>query len=350
MKPLQILFLSLLIGISAFMLFLREETGILVLMGGIVALLLFFSLVWRVMRRKASPMAEEIRERTITWWWMVAVFMLAVSSHRVVSFVFLGFLCFISLREYFSMLSMGESNESSELSFADRLPILFCYLSIPLVMWVAYVEWYELFIILVPVYALLLMPVLLVLQNRAKGSMKSLGVLSLGLMFFVHNLGHCLFMINIGVIVLLYCFTLTELRDLLSFWIGKWLAKVSDTLEDSTLKKLLVCKVAPDISPKKTWAAGIVSAILVAGISLLFLPVLPDFPHGKMSGEYCALIGFAIGIAGLFGDLAFSMVKRDVGVKDSGTVLPGHGGIIDRVDSLVFTLPITFHLVYWAYF
>lgn len=350
MKPFQQLFLSSLIGLSAFMLFKRGETDMIVLMAIIVGLLLFFSVVWRLMQWKNSPMAEEIRDRTITWWWMVAVFMLALSIHKIVSFVFLGFLCFASLREYFSMVSMGESNDESDLSFADRVPVFFCYLSIPVVMYLAYIEWYELFIILIPVYTFLLMPIVLILQNRAKGSMKSLGILSLGLMFFVHNLGHCLFMINIGPIVLLYCFTLTEVRDLLSFWVGKGLAKVSLKVDDGVMKNLLDYKVAPDVSPKKTWSAGIVSAIMIAGVSLVFVPILPDFPDGKVSYAYCGLIGFSIGILGLFGDLAFSMVKRDVGVKDSGATLPGHGGIIDRVDSLVFTIPVAFHLIYWAYF
>jgi len=316
----------------------------------LLGILLFFSAAWRVMQWKHVPMADEIRDRTITWWWMAAVFFLALATHRVVSFVFLGFLCFASLREYFSLMPMRETVSERTLSFRDRVSIAICYLSIPAIIAIAYVEWYELFIILIPVYVLLLVPIVFVLQDRTQGSLKSMAIIALGLLFFVHNLGHCLFMINLGAIVLMTCFTLTEVRDLLSFWVGKAFAALSSRLKDGTLKHILEKRIAPAVSPKKTWCAGIVSAGLIAAAALVFVPLMPAFPDGKLTYAYGAFVGFMIGLVGLFGDLVFSMIKRDLGIKDSGSTLPGHGGIIDRVDSLVFTIPVVFHLIFWRYF
>lgn len=350
MSRLKLLLLVVIVGASLFRVAENNDKGIFYVMSGIVGLLLFFSLTWRLMANQKNPMAEEIRQRTQTWWWMVAIFMLALAFHRIVSFAFLGFLCFAALREFFSLLPMSESKDGKALTFKDRPSIFICYASIPLMIIVAYVKWYELFVILIPVYVFLLIPILFVLQNRTEGSIKSIGIVSLGLMFFAHNLGHCLFMINLGPMLLLYCFVLTEVRDLLSFWVGKLLARISSEMNDGWLKQALLTKVASAISPQKTWATGLVSALMTAMLSLAFVPLMPTFPDGRLSYTYSLIVGFGIGIAGLFGDLVFSMVKRDLNSKDSGTLLPGHGGIIDRVDSLVFTIPLTFHLISWMYY
>ena len=136
----------------------------------------------------------------------------------------------------------------------------------------------------------------------------------------------------------------------MSYWIGKSFAKIAGRMANGFWRRLLEARIAPDVSPKKTWSAGLCAAVLISAMSLLFVPLLPEFPARQLSYPYCAFVGFMIGFAGLFGDLVFSMIKRDIGVKDSGTTLPGHGGIIDRVDSLVFTTPITFHLIYWHCF
>jgi phosphatidate cytidylyltransferase len=350
MKPLQMILLVSIIGVSLSLLIYKQDVKMLAVMIPMLGLLLFFSLVWRLMEWKHTPTADEIRDRTLTWWWMVAVFFLAIATHRIVSFLFLGFLCFASLREYFSLLPAEEVVSARVVSFKDRVSIFLCYLSIPAIICIAYVKWYMLFMIFIPVYVVLLLPILFVLQNRTQGSLKALAILALGLLFFVHNLGHCLFMINFGAILLMYCFTLTEARDLASYWIGKSFAKMAGRMQDGLWRRLLEARIAPDVSPKKTWSAGLCAAVLISAMSLLFVPLMPDFPARDLSYPYCAFVGFMIGFAGLFGDLVFSMIKRDIGVKDSGTTLPGHGGIIDRVDSLVFTTPITFHLIYWHCF
>ncbi|MBU1055599.1 MAG: phosphatidate cytidylyltransferase [Proteobacteria bacterium] len=342
--------LALIIMVSFYLLARKDDVAMLYVMIGIVGLLMIFSIVYRLLERKKSHMAEEIKNRTITWWWMVAVFMLALAFNRIVSFVFLGFLCFAALREYFSLIPMSEIVDSKTLSFKDRPSILLCYISIPLMIYLAYIKWYGLFIVAIPVYVFLLIPTLFVLQNRTEGSLKSIGIITLGLMFFAHNLGHCLFMINIGPLLIMYCFVLTEVRDLLSYWLGKYFESFTTKLSDGTIKRFLECRVAKDISPNKTWAVGLFSSLLVSLLSLVFVPIMPEFNNGKLSFEYSLIIGFSIGIFGLIGDLVFSMVKRDLKSKDSGTILPGHGGIIDRVDSLVFTIPITFHLIFWMYF
>lgn len=350
MKPLQMLAVGVLIGASALCLVARRETGMLVVLGIVVAVLLIFSLTYRLMRWHGYPMAEEIQSRTLTWWWMIAVFMLAVATHRLVSFAFLGFLCFAALREYYSLMPMEETAESKVLSFKDRLSVLITYLAIPLVVCVAYVRWYELFIIIAPVYLFLLLPIVFVLQGRTEGTIKSLGILALGYMFFVFNLGHCLFMINMGPMVLLYCFALTEARDLLAFWIGKGAQRLVARHPEARWARLLDRRIAAEISPNKTWSAGIATAVLISALSLVFVPFMPAFPDGRLTYAYGALVGLAIGVLGLMGDLVFSMVKRDVGKKDFAALLPGHGGVIDRIDSLIYTVPITFHMIAWQYF
>jgi len=350
MKPLQMLLVAALIGVSAACLVYNGQTGMLAIMGIIVAVVLVFSATYRVMLWKQHALAEEIRSRTLTWWWMIAVFMLAVATHRLVSFAFLGFLCFAALREYYSLMPRSDSPESKALSFRDRISIAITYLAVPLVVVVAYVEWYELFIVLAPVYLFLLLPIVFVLQGRTEGAIKSLGILSLGYMFFVFNMGHCLFMINMGPFVLLYCFALTEARDLLAFWVGKWMQWLAARRPETIWARVLECRIAAAISPNKSWAAGIVTAGLIALLSLAFVPLMPEFPDGRLTYPFCAFVGLLIGLLGLMGDLVFSMVKRDIGAKDFGGLLPGHGGVIDRIDSLIYTVPITFHMIKWQYF
>jgi phosphatidate cytidylyltransferase len=114
--------------------------------------------------------------------------------------------------------------------------------------------------------------------------------------------------------------------------------------------RILNAKIAPAVSPNKAWGAGLISVLLTAALAAALTPILPEFAFGRVGIGYSALIGFVVGWLGLFGDLVFSMIKRDIGVKDSGNALPGGTGVIDRIDSLVLTLPAVFHLIFWKFF
>jgi phosphatidate cytidylyltransferase len=103
-------------------------------------------------------------------------------------------------------------------------------------------------------------------------------------------------------------------------------------------------RLAPTISPKKTvegLVGGLIAAI-IAGYAARWW-FLPD-----LSGLDCLILATLLTIAGLWGDLTESAMKRSVGMKDSGGILPGHGGMLDRLDSLLFTAPVFYYYVTMA--
>jgi phosphatidate cytidylyltransferase len=124
------------------------------------------------------------------------------------------------------------------------------------------------------------------------------------------------------------CFTLaiTWLQDTAAYFVGRRFGKH---------------RFAPVLSPKKTWEGaigGFLASVLTAIIAVLIL----GLPVNMVAA---ALIGAVAGVAGPLGDLAESLIKRQIGVKDSGQLIPGHGGILDRIDSLLFTGPLIYYMV-----
>lgn len=129
---------------------------------------------------------------------------------------------------------------------------------------------------------------------------------------------------SIGFFLLIFVVTCTFLNDTGAYYIGKWKGKR---------------KLSPEISPGKTvegTLGGIITAIVTGGIvNLVFKSPLPYL--------FTFVFAFVVCLAAIFGDLFESMIKRSVGVKDSGTILPGHGGILDRFDSLILVFPLSYY-------
>lgn len=307
-----------------------ENRAIFNVVIGIFVLLFLASLIFFIWG-KINPNAnlKELKQRTNSWWIMVIFFIGAVLLDRTITFPALALLSFIAFREFYSMLDFRNS---------DRRVIFWAILSIPIQYYLAYIGWYEAFIIFIPVIMFLLMPIKMVVIGDTKGVIKSMALLQWSLMLTVFGLSHLAFFLSLGKVpnfenggqgLLLFVVFLTEINDVMQYIFGKLLGKH---------------KIIPLVSPNKTWEGfigGVLSTTFI-GYLLSFLTPL-DTPQVLFAS-------FIIACAGFFGDVVMSSIKRDLGVKDMGASIPGHGGILDRLDSLTYTAPVFFHLIYyWIY-
>lgn len=271
---------------------------------------------------------RELTLRIRTWWVIVVLFSLALISPRWLALTFFALVSVLALKEFLTLVPARD---------ADRMPVLWMFIAIPINYGLIGIDWYGLFIIFIPVYAFLFLPARMVLVGETQGFLHSAAQLHWGLMTTVFAVSHVAFLLILpadglqtGALLVLFLVGLTEFNDVAQYLWGKSLGRI---------------KVMPKVSPNKTLAGllgGIGSTMLAA---LLLGPLMTPLGWGMS-----LLAGLLIGITGFCGDVVMSAVKRDIGVKDSGTLLPGHGGILDRLDSLIFTAPVFFHFIrYFCY-
>jgi phosphatidate cytidylyltransferase len=302
-------------------------TPVHIAIGAIYALLILASIVSFTLR-KLSPgeATAELSQRVRSWWWMITVFTIAILTSRVVSSIFLALMSYLALKEYFSLIPTRR---------VDRGILLFAYLAIPVQFYLAHVGSFGLFMVFIPVWMFLFMPAAITLAGHTEGFLRAVGLLSWGLMIAVFSLSHTAMLLSFGVKLgfgagpLLFLVALTELNDVAQFTTGKLFGRR---------------KIVPRVSPKKTWEGfigGIVTTVLVG---ILAGPLLTP-----LSPIWSAAAGALIAGTGFLGDITISACKRDLGVKDASSLIPGHGGILDRVDSLIYSAPVFYHLLHYFY-
>jgi phosphatidate cytidylyltransferase len=279
--------------------------------------------------KAATGTNEELWLRLRSWWIMALVFALAMVVSRTVSLVFLGFVSFLALKEYLSLIPTRR---------ADRRVLLFAYLAVPLQFYWIGIAWYGMFVIFIPVYMFLFLPLPMLIIGETKGFLRALATLHWGLMTTVFSVSHGAFLLVLpdavnpaagGAGLLLFIVILTEANDVAQFIWGKAIGGP---------------KVIPKVSPGKTWAGVVGGVATSALLSAAMAPWLTPMALGPS-----LIVGGFLGLAGFAGDVTISALKRDLGIKDSGSVLPGHGGILDRLDSLTYTAPLFFHIIRYFY-
>jgi phosphatidate cytidylyltransferase len=290
----------------------------------IYALLVIASLIVALLRwRSSGERYAELAARTESWWWMIGAFTLCVLLNQTAAVIFLAFISYLALKEYLSLIPTRR---------IDREVLLFAYLAIPLQYYWAAIDWYGMFIVFVPVWMFLFLPPLMVLRGQTEGFLRAVGTLSWGLMMTVFTLSHMAWLLVSGDAVnpVAGGIVLTQFNDVAQYCWGKLLGRH---------------KVTPHVSPKKTWEGLVGGVATTAVVAALAGPYL-----SPMDMRWSALAGLILGIAGFLGDITMSAMKRDLGVKDTGGLIPGHGGILDRVDSLTYAAPVFVHFVRYFYY
>lgn len=289
----------------------------------IYGLLIFASVVTAILRKVApSDGTSELRKRVVSWWWMITVFSIAILTTPVVSTIFLGFVSFLALKEYFSLIPTRR---------VDRTVLLYAYLAVPAQFALAHNGLYGLSMVFIPVWMFLWLPARITMKGDTDGFLRAVGTLSWGLMICVFSLSHTALLLKfgtnhgVGAGALLFLVALTQFNDVAQFTCGKLFGRH---------------KIIPKVSPKKTWEGFLGGLVLSTVAAAVFGPDLTP-----MDWRWSALAGCIIAIAGFLGDVTISACKRDLGVKDASALIPGHGGVLDRVDSLIYAAPVFFHFL-----
>ena len=302
------------------------------LTGGIVGLLTLSSLITFVLKRKSggkpNSVVANLDARVKAWWVMVAIFSVALATGVTGSVILFGLMSFFALREFIT-LTPTRAGDHRTLFWAF-------FIVTPLQYYLVAMEWYGLFTTLIPVYAFILVPTRSTLAGDSENFLDRTSKIQWALMVCVYCVSHVPALLTLHIAgsegqnskLVLFFVLVVQISDVLQYVWGKLFGQH---------------KIAPLISPNKTvegFCGGVLSATAI-GTSLWWATPFNWWQAG--------LFSLLITLMGFFGGLVMSAIKRDRGVKDYGTLIEGHGGVMDRIDSLCFAAPVFFHLVRYIY-
>jgi len=278
---------------------------------------------------KKTASRANLVERINAWWVMVAILAVAFLGGTAMTLILFGLASFFALREF---ITLTPSNPG------DRLPLsLSFFLVLPIQYLLIGLERYGMFVIFIPVFAFLLLPSIAALRSDVDDFLSRSAKQQWALMVTVYALSHApaLLMLNLrgghpgtDALLLFYLLLVVQMSDVMQYVFGKLFGKT---------------KIAPLVSPSKTvegFIGGGIAATLIGAAMWWITPFTP---------LQSAAMAAVIVMMGFLGGLTLSAVKRSLGAKDWGVMIEGHGGMLDRTDSICFAAPVFFHVVRWFY-
>jgi phosphatidate cytidylyltransferase len=308
-----------------------RETTLLVL--GLAGVLTTASVVAGILTwRAADPQSAtlvNLNQRIKAWWVMVALIAIAFLFGKDGMIVLFALISFAALREF---VTLTHSRRSDHWVLLGMFGII-----IPVQYWLVWTEWYGLFTIFIPVYCFLIMPAITALHGDTERFLERIAAQQWAVMLAVYCVSHVPALMTLPIpgyenrSLLLIAFLIVTVQgsDVLQYIFGKLFGKH---------------RFSPTVSPSKTWE-GLIGGLLSASALGALLYWLTPFSPLEAAG-----VAFLACLMGFLGGLVASAIKRDQGVKDWGHLIEGHGGMMDRADSLVFAAPVFFHIVryFWT--
>ncbi len=293
-----------------------------------VATLIGEGLARRISPDGTHPTIENLNARIRSWWNMVILIGLALLAGRT-GIVILAAICsFAALREFLTLTTKNRGDHwALVVAFFVVLPVQYVLI---------WLEWYGLYSIFIPVYGFLFLPIIAAFRGHSENFLHRISETQWALMVCVFCLSHLPALISLEIegyegrqiMLVAFLIVVVQMSDVLQYVWGKLLGRH---------------KIAPSLSPSKTWegfVGGILSSSLI-GASLAWMTPFSAFEAAALS--------LVITMMGFCGGLVMSAIKRDRGVKDWGHLIEGHGGFLDRLDSVIFAAPIFYHLVRFFY-
>lgn len=310
------------------------QADFLALLAGILAVLAGATLLGLYLRQRfapdrSNPTIESLNARIISWWGMTFILSLAFLVGPLGVVLVFALSSFAALREFMTLTTK---------STADHWAIAAgFFVVLPLQYYLVWIEWYGFYSIFIPVYAFLILPVIAVLEGDTRRFLERIAETQWALMICVYCASYvpALLFLEIegyegrNVLLIAFLVVVVQLSDVLQYSWGRILGRRP---------------VAPKLSESKTWE-GLIGGVAAATLAGTLLWWITPFTPGQ-----AALMAAGTALAGFFGGLVMSAIKRDRGVRDWGHLIGGHGGFIDRLDSVVFSAPLFFHLTryFWS--
>lgn len=306
-----------------------SDHSLVYLLTGLFGLLIFASITGLIIEKVkgSSPVIVNLNARIRAWWIMCLLSVAAMLFGPIGSTLLFAIISLLALRECVTLTPTRRG---------DHEALFWCFfILLPLQYVLVGMQWYGTFAIFIPVYAFLFIPTRMALAGDSNNFLERSAKIQWSMMIAVYCISYApaLLMLPIpgyehqNIKLLLYLMIVVQISDVLQYVFGKLMGKR---------------QIAPRLSPNKTvegFIGGIATATLVGTLLWWVTPFTP---------WQAALISLVITLLGFAGGLCMSAIKRDRGVKDFGAMIEGHGGMMDRIDSLCFAAPVFFHLVrFW---